>query len=206
MLQRPRLIAGGTRHAIGLGLLVAALAAPATVSAKAEQFYRFEEEGTANFTAVEDCGDGTTATTLVSVIGGMEFESPDVDDVNEFVTVRIRGFNCDGEFVNDFGTGPADYTGSASLKDANVSGTVVMRSGAEAVIDVSWTATSGIETTINTTQFPGFVGVFTGREREAVATGTVIVDGETVVDGTTTNARIESLEDRNTTTGAAEEF
>jgi hypothetical protein len=33
-----------------------------------------------------------------------------------------------------------------------------------------------------------------------VATGTVIVDGETLVDGSTTNAEIETLEDTNTRT------
>jgi hypothetical protein len=41
-----------------------------------------------------------------------------------------------------------------------------------------------------------------GAERDAVATGTVVVDGETLVDGTTANAEIEILEDRNVTTGA----
>lgn len=48
----------------------------------------------------------------------------------------------------------------------------------------------------------GFVGHFQGRERQAVATGTVVVDSETVVDGSTPNARIETLEDNNITTGA----
>jgi hypothetical protein len=46
------------------------------------------------------------------------------------------------------------------------------------------------------------VGHFQGQRRDAVATGTVVLDGETVVDGSTTNAEIESLEDTNTTTGA----
>jgi len=189
-------------RALALGVFAAALAVPSTAFAAAEQFYRFEEEATANFTVTQDCGDGTTSTTLVSVIGGLEFESPDLNDVNEFVTVRIRGFTCDGVFVNEFGTGPAEYTGSSSLKTAHVEGTVTLRSGAEAAIDVAWTATSAIETTINTTQFPGFSGVFIGQEREATATGTVVVDGDTLVNGTTANAQIETLEDRNITTAA----
>jgi hypothetical protein len=33
--------------------------------------------------------------------------------------------------------------------------------------------------------------------RDAVATGTVVVDGDTLVDGSTTNAEIETLEDNN---------
>ena len=40
--------------------------------------------------------------------------------------------------------------------------------------------------------------------RGAVATGTVAVDGSTLVDGSTTNARIETLEDTNITTGSGE--
>ena len=35
-----------------------------------------------------------------------------------------------------------------------------------------------------------------------MATGTVVVNGETVVDGSTTNASIETLEDNNITTDA----
>ena len=40
----------------------------------------------------------------------------------------------------------------------------------------------------------GTLAVPSGKERDAVATGTVVIDGST------TNARIESLEDTNTTT------
>ena len=45
-----------------------------------------------------------------------------------------------------------------------------------------------------------------GREREADATGTVVVDGETVVDGFTENADIESLHDRNRDNPAGGDF
>ena len=54
-----------------------------------------------------------------------------------------------------------------------------------------------IEATNNTTTFPGFTGHFMSRRRDAVATGTVVVDGETLVDSSTTNAEIETLEDTN---------
>lgn len=47
----------------------------------------------------------------------------------------------------------------------------------------------------------GFVGHFVGKERGAVATGTVTVDGRTLVDGTSTNASIETLEDANISLG-----
>jgi hypothetical protein len=62
---------------------------------------------------------------------------------------------------------------------------------------MTWEGTGPMETISNTTTFPGFTGHFTGMRRDAVATGTVVVDGETVVDGSTTNAEIETLEDKN---------
>ena len=54
-----------------------------------------------------------------------------------------------------------------------------------------------MEATSNTTTFPGFTGHFVSRRRDAVATGTVVVDSETLVAGSTTNAEIETLEDNN---------
>lgn len=61
---------------------------------------------------------------------------------------------------------------------------------------MAWDGTGPLETTNNTTTFPGFTGHFTGHRRDAVATGTVVVDGELLVAGSTTNAEIETLEDR----------
>jgi hypothetical protein len=186
---------------VSLTALAAGLLLP-TTALGAETFYRFEENATANWRVVEECADGRLSTTLVTVIGGREFESPNLDDVNEFVTVRIRNsFTCEGTFLNEFGTGPAEYTGSESLQEAHVSGTVTLRSGETATIDVSWEGFGGTETTTNTTNFPGFSGHFTGKERQAVATGSVIVSGENLVSGPSTSASIETLEDRNVSTG-----
>jgi hypothetical protein len=120
---------------------------------------------------------------------------------HDFLTVRIFGFDCAG-FVNDFGTGDAEFTFSPSLQTAAVTGTVTTRNGRSVAVDMTWEGTGPIETTQNTTTRPGFVGHFTGKERDAVATGTVVVNGETVVDGSTTNASIETLEDNNITTRA----
>ena len=80
-----------------------------------------------------------------------------------------------------------------------MTGTVVLRSGAEAGVDVTWQGTGGIETTVNQTRFDRFVGVFTSKLREATATGTVVVDGATLVSGPAQSAEIETLEDRNRT-------
>ena len=80
---------------------------------------------------------------------------------------------------------------------ASVTGTITTRGGRSVTVDMTWEGTGPMETTSNTTTFPGFTGHFTGMRRDGVATGTVVVDGETLVDGSTTNAEIETLEDRN---------
>ena len=188
---------------VAVTAVVGLLAMSSSAAAAAETFYRFEENATANWTIVETCADGSTSTTRVSVIGGVEYESPNLDDRNEFVTVRILNFRtCEGEFVNEFGTGPATYTSSPSLQTASVSGTVTLRSGETATIDVTWEGTGPLETNVNHTQFPGFSGTFTSKERKAVATGSVIVGGENLISGPSQSGTIETLEDRNVFTGA----
>lgn len=185
---------------IMLLIVVLGLVAPSTSAAAAvETFVRFEENATANWLVIEECPDGTTAQTRVTVIAGREFESPDLDDVNTFATVLIRGFECDGNLINDRGSGPVTYTSSPSLMEAHVTGTVPLRSGALASIDVTWEGTGGIETTVNQTQFEGFVGIFTSKTRDAIASGTIAVDGVTLVSGPSLSAEIETLEDRNKT-------
>ncbi|MDQ4133142.1 MAG: hypothetical protein M3179_08065 [Actinomycetota bacterium] len=183
-------------------LLLVALGSVLTstpASAAVETFTRFEEEATANWVVTEQCPDGTVAVTRVTVIAGREFESPDLDDVNTFATVLIRGFDCEGNFISARGSGPVTYTSSPSLMHARVTGTVPLSNDTEATIDVSWQGTGGIETTVNQTRFDGFVGIFTSKERDAVASGTVVVDGVTLVSGASQSAQIETLEDRNVT-------
>ena len=46
-----------------------------------------------------------------------------------------------------------------------------------------------------------FAGHFQGKRRDAVATGTVVVNGTTLVSGSTTNAEIDMLEDTNVAHG-----
>jgi hypothetical protein len=192
------------RHTLALLMLVGALVIPAVAVAAVETFHRLEVLATANYVVTQTCPDGSAATLRVTVIGGHEEESESGTSTldNDFLTVRLRGFDCDGNFVNDFATGSGEFTYSPSLQTASVSGTVTSRDGREIAVDVSWEGTGPLEATSNTTTFPGFAGHFQGKRREAVATGTVVVDGETVVDGSTTNAEIESLEDNNVSTGA----
>jgi hypothetical protein len=180
--------------------VLGALVAPAAASAAVDRFHRFEAVATANYTVTEACPDGSTAQTLVTVIGGHEEESQSGETTldSDFLTVLLRGFGCDGELLNDRGSGPAEFTFSPSLQEASVLGTITTRDGRTVTADVAWTGTGPLESTSNTTTFPGFTGHFQGRRRDATATGTVVVDGETIVGGTTDNAEIETLEDTNT--------
>ena len=184
--------------------VLGALSAPAPAGAAVETFHRFEAVATANYTVVEDCGDGSTARMQVTVIGGHEDESQSGATTldSDFLTVLIRGFDCEGQFVNDRGSGPAEFAFSPSLQTASVAGTVSTRDGRSVTVDVRWEGTGELDATSNSTTFPGFTGHFQGRRRDAVATGTVVVDGEPLVDGSTSNAEIETLEDTNITTGA----
>ncbi len=192
-------------YAITLVALAGALVLPGAAKAAVETFHRFEAVATANYVVTEDCGDGTTAQTRVTVIGGHEEESESGTTTldSDFLTVLLRGFDCDGNLVNDRGSGPAEFTFSPSLQEAAVTGTITTRDDRTVTVDMRWEGTGPMETTSNTTTFPGFTGHFKGKRRDAVATGTVVVDGETLVDGSTTNAFIETLEDKNTRTGQA---
>jgi hypothetical protein len=189
--------------AIPLLALIGAFVLPATTSAASETFHRFEVVATANYTLTEECADGSTATTRVTVIGGHEEESQSGETTldSDFLTVLIRGFDCDFNLINDRGSGPAEFTFSPGLTSAAVNGTITTRENRTVAVDMSWEGVGELEVTNNTTTFPGFHGKFQGKRRDAVATGTVVVDGETLVDGSTTNAEIESLEDTNRTTG-----
>ena len=184
--------------------LGALLAVPTVAVAATTKFHRFEVEGTANYVVDQACPDGTTTQLRVTVIGGHEEESENGEQTldSDFLTVLLRGFDCDGNFVNDRAIGEGEFTWSPSLQTASVTGTVTSRDGRVIDVDLRWEGMGPLEVTQNTTTFPGFTGHFTGRERDAVATGTVVVDGETIVDGSTTNASLESLEDDNVSTGA----
>ena len=191
------------RLLVALVAFVGALAAPAGATAAVETFHRFEAVATANFVVAQSCADGSTTQFRVTVIGGHEEESESGVTTldSDFLTVLLRGFDCAGAFVNDRGSGPADFSFSPSLQEAAVMGTITTRDGRTVAVDMTWDGVGPVESTSNTTTFPGFTGHFVGKRRDAVATGTVVVDGETLVDGSTTNAELETLEDTNISRG-----
>jgi hypothetical protein len=185
---------------IALLALLGALAVPTAATADVVTFHRFEVDATANYTITETCPDRSTSTTLVQVIGGHEEEQEEGETTldSDFVNVRILNFSdCDGNLINDRGFGPAEFTFSPSLQTAAVTGTITTRDGRTVAVDLAWEGTGPIEVTNNMTIFEGFTGHFQGKVRDAIASGTVLVDGETLVDGSTTNAELETLEDTN---------
>jgi hypothetical protein len=68
--------------------------------------------------------------------------------------------------------------------------TITTRERRSVTVDLAWEGTGPIESTNNTTVFEGFTGHFQGKRRDAVATGTLVVDGETLVDGSTVEADV----------------
>jgi hypothetical protein len=189
-----------SRCAIAVLALLGALLVPASAAATTETFRFFEVNADAGYTVVDQCADGTTREADVLVIGGHEEEQVNGETTTDedFVTVLLFGATCEQTFgfVRALGTG--EFNWSPSLQTASFTGTAT-GAGHVVTVNMSWEGTGPIETTQNTSTRPGFVGHFTGKVRDAVATGTVVVNGETVVDNSTTDASIETLEDNNTT-------
>lgn len=94
--------------------------------------------------------------------GGHEEESESGESTldSDFLTVLLRGFDCAGNFVNDRGSGPAEFEFSPSLQTASVTGTITTRDGRTVDVNVSWAGTGPVEATSNTTTVPGFTGHF----------------------------------------------
>jgi hypothetical protein len=181
---------------VALVAALAVLAVPATASAATSTFDRLEIIGTADFrNLTEVCDDGRTVTSRVRITGGHEEEAEDrVSTLDrDYLRVQIQS-GCTG--IIQVTTNDADFTWSPSLQSARVVGTFTTTTGQTISVDVTWEATGPIQINQNNTSFPGRSATFVGRERDAVATGTVVLDGKTLVDGaTTTNASIESLDD-----------
>jgi hypothetical protein len=183
-------------------LVAALLVVPGVAGADVSSFERLEATATANYVVAKQCSDGTTVQQRTTVIGGHEEETQDGVRTlaSDFVTVLIRGFTCDGSFISDRGSGPAEFSYSPSLREASVSGSLTTNGGRTVDVDMAWEGTGPVHITSNTTTFPGFTGHFRGKRRAAVATGSVVVNGETLVDGSTSNADIETLHDKNIST------
>ena len=174
---------------------LAVLAVPATASAATSTFDRLEVIGSADFRNLTEVrADGRTVTSRVRITGGHEEEAQDrVSTLDrDYLRVQIQS-GCTG--IIQVTTNDADFTWSPSLQTARVVGTFTTTTGHTISVDITWAGTGPIEISQNNTSFPGRSATFVGRERDAVATGTVVLNGKTLVAGSTTNASIESLDD-----------
>src|SRR5215217_9107160 len=179
---------------VSAALLLAA-AVPAVASAARSTFDRLEVIGVADFrNLTEVCADGHTVTSRVRITGGHEEQAEDgVSTLDrDYLRVQIQS-GCTG--IIQVTTNDADFTWSPSLQTARVVGTLTTTSGRTIAVDITWEGTGPIEVSQNNTSFPGRSATFVGRKRAAVASGAVVLDGTTLVDGSTTNASLESLDD-----------
>jgi hypothetical protein len=197
------------RSLVPLVALAGTFALPAVADAKPSTFHRYEVIGDSRFVIPgEQCPEGSvrsTSQTTVAITAGHEDESQDgtVTLDNDYLRFGIQRFECDGSVFTDSAVSrPGDdvqFTYDTSLSTATVTGTLTTAEGGTVTVDITWTGLGKAEVTRNKTKFPGFSGTFEGKRRDAVATGTVVYNGDTVVDGSTTNAELESLEDTNVT-------
>ena len=179
-----------------------ALVTSATALAAAETFHRFEAIATAGYTVTEQCPTTVRLRSCSSrVAGGHEEESENGETTldSDFLNVLIQGSDCGGEFVNvrAFGPGGVHVLAVAS-KRAAVTGTVTdTRGRCSSPVDMSWEGTGPIEVDAQQDEVPGVQGQV--HEQAARRRGdrhcAAVLDGETVVDGSTSNAEIETLED-----------
>ncbi len=181
---------------VAVAATLAALAVPATASAATSTFDRLEVIALADYrNLTEVCDDGRTVTSRVRITGGHEEEAENGVSTQDrdYLRVQIQS-GCTG-IIQVTTNEDFVFTWSPSLQTASVVGTFTTTAGQTLSVNVSWDGAGPIEVNQNNTSFPGRSATFVGRERAAVATGTVVLDGKTLVSGSTTNALIESLDD-----------
>ena len=165
------------RYVVALAAL-ALLVVPAVASA-AKGFT--EEVASARWSVSFQCPDGSTAAGGRLIVETDNFiEAGTTRDPNPPLRVGFVGQCPDGTFSWGF-TLPAPTQFASDLKAVSVSGTFANvrdnRGGLHAVsVDASWTGTGPITTTVNG---PGSKR----KQRSATATATILLDGNTLVNG-----------------------
>ena len=149
-------------------------------SASAERSLFFEETAEAFWAVPFECADGTVVQGTLLVRTTRDFESPDTEDPDPTARVQFLAVCPDGSSFSWAGIVPATITSTDNLKSVTASGSGIVRDNLggthEVSFDVTWTAVGQLETTVNG---PGSKR----QQREAVATGQVIFDGQVLVDG-----------------------
>ena len=109
-----------------------------------------------------------------------DFESPDTEDADPTARVQFQAVCPDGTSFSWGGIVPATITSANNLRGVTASGSGIATDNLggthQVTFDVTWTAVGKLVTTING---PGSKRL----QREAIATGQVIFDGDVLVDG-----------------------
>jgi hypothetical protein len=195
------------KYALSLLAALVLLALPAAASAATEHSYFFEETAEANWSVPYQCADGSTVDARLLLRSTRDYESPDTEDPNPTARVQFQAVCPNGSSFSWGGIGSVSITSTPNLKSVSVSGTISVRDifgvSHTVSIDVDWTGSGGLETSVNPTQ-AFLVGTSTRKQRVATATGTVTYDGEVLASGDA-NHRITPFirtdEERYTTTG-----
>lgn len=166
----------------GIAILMGAAAALLTLapSASAERALFFEETAEAFWAVPHECEDGSIVQATLLVRTTRDFESPDTEDADPTARVQYQAICPDGTSFSWAGIVPATITSEPNLKKVTASGSGTVRDifGVTHTVsfDVTWTAVGPLMTTVNG---PGSKR----QQRQAVATGQVVFDGEVLVDG-----------------------
>jgi len=158
--------------------VLAALALSAAASATRSLF--FEETASAFWAVPFECADGSVVQGTLLVQTTRDIEAPATEDPDPTARVQFLAVCPDGTSFGWAGFLPATITSTDNLKSVTASGSGVVRDNVggthQVSFDVSWTAVGPLETTVNG---PGSKR----QQRTATATGTVVFDGQVLVDG-----------------------
>jgi hypothetical protein len=175
--------------AVPLIALVVPVAFATSASAEAERSYFFEETAEAFWAVPHECADGSTVTATLLVRSTRDFEAPDTEDADPTARVQYQAVCPGGISFSWVGNAlPATIISTENLKSVNASGSGTVRdnSGISHVVsfDVAWTGVGPLETSVDENVSEGFsVNTSTRKQREAIADGRVVFDGDVLVDG-----------------------
>ena len=193
---------------VAMSALLGGLAFSTSASAQADRSYFFEETAQAFWSVPHECADGSTVQATLLVRSTRDFESPDTDDPDPTARVQYQAVCPDGTSFSWAGIVPATISSTKNLKSVTATGTGTARDifgvSHQVSFDVAWTGVGKLETSVRTTSNRGFsVNTSTEKVREATATGTVMFNGDVLVDGAANHPTrpapfIRTLEERTT--------
>ena len=196
----------GRRPVIGAIVLVLALSslAAAPAASAAEVFHFTDQFVTAGFRSTDATG---CVTTTVFVVAGrdVDHEPPGAPTRTSGASLRITQLDrCAGTFITCSGSASGvEFVTNPAVREATLTGTIPLQCSTptgitvtDAFVDLTFAGTGEAERDVNNVHFDfGDLIVnaqFRGATREAVATGTVLVDGTNLTPNPSLRAEIGS--------------